>query len=69
MAQFYDVPYVDVDFKENIFVMMEDGTKIEFFQPVGAKNSILLVPSDYINISDANSIMLSDGTEVFVPHA
>lgn len=64
MAQFYNVPYIDVDISENIYATMKDGTKIEFFQTMGGKNSVHLTPEQYIDLHNLVSITLADGTEL-----
>lgn len=64
MAQFYNVPYIDVDISENIYATMKDGTKIEFFQTMGGKTSIHLTPEQYIELHNLVSITLADGTEL-----
>ncbi len=69
MSQFYNVPYIDVDTKENIYITMKDGTKIAFFQSVGGKSNIYLMPDQYIDLQLADCITLSDGTTLMIPNS
>ena len=68
MSQFYNVPYVNVDVKEDISVSMMDGTQIKFFQTDGGRQNVFLTPNSYIDLNNVDSITLSDGTTLTIPN-
>lgn len=68
-AQFATIPGVEVSNNETIFVMMKDGTKIYFFQALGAKETAFLRANRSIALSEVVYLQLSDGTRLSIDDA
>lgn len=54
---------------ENFFVVLKDGTRIDFWQGEGAMDAAYLKSDSPIVLKDVDYLQLSDGTKLYVPTA
>ena len=52
---------------ENFFVMLKDGTRIDFFQQIGADDTAELTADSPIVLEEVDYLQLSDGTRLYPP--
>lgn len=52
--------------ENDLFLMMKDGTKVEFFQTMGAKESAYLRSDSPIVLSEVDYLHLSGGAKIAV---
>lgn len=52
--------------ENDLFLMMKDGTKVEFFQTMGAKESAYLRSDSPIVLSEVDYLHLSGGVKIAV---
>lgn len=67
VAQFSAAPYVDASEDEAVFLMKKDGTRIDFFQSLGAKETAFLQAESTIVPAEVDYLQMSDGTKIFMP--
>lgn len=65
--QFRGAPWIQVGEEEDVYLLLRDGTKIHFFQPMGAKDSAFLEADSPIVLEDCVTLHLAGGTEVPIP--
>lgn len=52
---------------ENFFVVLKDGTRIDFWQGEGAMDTAYLKADSPIVLKDVDYLQLSDGTKLYTP--
>lgn len=66
LAQFSASLQVDVSDEDAVFVIMKDGTKINYYQEDGAKDTIFLEADSPVVLSEVAYLRLADGTKISV---
>lgn len=67
-AQFRGAPYVDASEDDAVFLMMKDGTRIDFFQTDGAKDTAFLSADMPIVLREADYIQLPGDIKILISY-